>query len=268
MGHREGLLKRIAEFIEMETEVFGNFPVPKTQEKSKKTSHSVNSAIENVNKTSSKSLVTPKNTVKVKRSEEKYQTLQEKLETCTTLEQLQILCDQTDDLKTDIKATNLVFGVGNSTADLMLIGIAPDEQEGKQGEPFVGATGQLLNKILTAIKFNRKDVYITNILKHRTPSDRTPTFDECQRSLPYLLRQIDIIQPKLILCLGEISATTLLKKEGTIASMRGKFYPFRNSELTVTYHPATLLQDSKWKRPVWEDVQRVRKRYNELGCTP
>lgn len=266
MDHREVLLQKIAEFIEMETEVFGNFPVLKTVETSEQNTEeqpgSDNKTTIGFSTTDSTSLPKEKKQLK------KPKTLQEKLESCSTLEQLQTLCEESEELKTDLKGTNLVFGVGNSNADLMLIGEAPGEQEDKQGEPFVGAAGQLLNKILAAIKFERKDVYIANILKHRPPGNRNPTSEERLRSLPYLLRQIDIIQPKLILCLGKISGTTLLKKETTLRSMRGEFYPFRGAELTVTYHPAALLRHEKWKRPVWEDVQRVRKRYDELGCKP
>jgi uracil-DNA glycosylase len=105
-------------------------------------------------------------------------------------------------------------------------------------------------------------------LKHRPPGNRNPNPDERLRSLPYLLKQIDLIQPKVILCLGKISGTTLLKKEESLGKLRGVFYPFRGAELTVTYHPAALLRNPQWKRPTWEDVKKVRKRYNELGGKP
>jgi len=190
------------------------------------------------------------------------------LEACTTLAELKALCETADELRTDLKRTNLVFGTGNPNADLMLIGEAPGEQEDRQGEPFVGAAGQLLNKILEAINFSRDDIYITNILKHRPPGNRNPNEEECRNSLSYLYKQIELINPRLILCLGKISGTTLLGKDATLKSMRGTFYPFRGAELAVTYHPAALLRKPQWKRPVWEDVQRVRKRYDELGCKP
>ena len=191
-------------------------------------------------------------------------TLENRLEQVTTLEELKRLCEESDELKTDLAGTNLVFGVGNPIADLMLIGEAPGEQEDRQGEPFVGAAGQLLNKILAAIQFNREDVYIANILKHRPPGNRNPSPEERLRSLPYLLKQIDLIQPKLILCLGKVSGTTLLNREDSLKNLRGQFYPFRNSLLAVTYHPAALLRNPQWKRPTWEDVQKVRAKYNEL----
>lgn len=188
---------------------------------------------------------------------------------CKNLEELEELCQKAEVLHTDLPDTNLVFGVGNPHADLMLIGEAPGAEEDKQGEPFVGAAGQLLNKILEAIDFNRDDVYIANILKHRPPNNRNPLPEERKRSLPFLLRQIDLIEPKLILCLGKVSAQTLLDNDNTLSSMRGTFHPFRGKyELMATYHPAALLRHSNWKRPTWEDVQLLRERYDELGCKP
>ncbi|MDX1585291.1 MAG: uracil-DNA glycosylase [Balneolaceae bacterium] len=191
------------------------------------------------------------------------------IDKCNTLDELKSLCRKADVLKTDLEDTNLVFGVGNPNADLMLIGEAPGAEEDKQGEPFVGAAGQLLNKILEAINFEREDVYIANILKHRPPNNRNPLPEERKRSLPFLLRQIDLIKPKLILCLGKVAAQTLLNNDHSLSSMRGKFHSFRGEyELMATYHPAALLRNPKWKRPTWEDVQLLRERYDELGCNP
>ena len=188
---------------------------------------------------------------------------------CSTLEELKELCAEAGVLRTDLENTNLVFGVGNPDADLMLIGEAPGAEEDRQGEPFVGAAGQLLNKILHAINFNREDVYIANILKHRPPNNRNPKPEERQRSLPFLLRQIDLVNPKLILCLGKVSAQTLLDNEQSLSSMRGRFHTFRGKyELMATYHPAALLRHPKWKRPTWEDVQKLRNRYDELDGSP
>lgn len=191
------------------------------------------------------------------------------LETCTTLEELRAFCGNASELRTDLENTNLVFGVGNPNADLMLIGEAPGANEDRLGEPFVGRAGQLLNKILAAINFNREDVYIANILKHRPPDNRDPLPEERKRSLPYLERQIDIIQPKIILCLGRISAHTLLDTNEPMKNLRGRFHTYRDKyELTLTYHPAALLRNPNWKRGAWEDVQMVRGRYDELGCKP
>lgn len=191
------------------------------------------------------------------------------IDKCDTLEELKQLCEKAEVLKTDLEDTNLVFGTGNPDADLMLIGEAPGAEEDKQGEPFVGAAGQLLNKILKAINLRREDVYIANILKHRPPNNRNPLPEERKRSLPFLLRQIDLVHPKLILCLGKVSAQTLLDKDNSLGSMRGKFHSFRGEyELMATYHPAALLRNPKWKRPTWEDMQLLKKRYDELGCKP
>lgn len=191
------------------------------------------------------------------------------IDKCQTLKELEMLCQKADVLRTDLDDTQLVFGVGNPNADLMLIGEAPGAEEDKQGEPFVGKAGQLLNQILEAIHFKREDVYIANILKHRPPNNRNPKPEERKRSLPFLLRQIDLIEPKLILSLGKVSAQTLLDLKTSLSKMRGQFHSFRGKyELLATYHPAALLRHEKWKRPTWEDVQLLRKRYDELGGKP
>lgn len=186
----------------------------------------------------------------------------------SSLEELKALCEQAKELKTDLENTNLVFGVGNPDADLMIVGEAPGMNEDLQGEPFVGQAGKLLDKIMKAIYFDRSDIYIANILKHRPPNNRDPKTEERERSLPYLLRQIELVNPKLILCVGRISGTTLLGKEDSLKNMRSKFHPFFERELMVTYHPAALLRNPQWKRPTWEDVQMLRARYDELGGQP
>lgn len=186
-------------------------------------------------------------------------------EAARTLDELFEICLNAEVLRTDLADTRLVFGTGNPDAGLMLIGEAPGLQEDKQGEPFVGRAGQLLNKILEAISFRREDVYIANILKHRPPNNRDPLPEERDRSLPYLYRQIELIKPKLILCLGRISAQTLLNTAEPMKNLRGRFHPFLDGiELMVTFHPAALLRNPAWKRDTWEDVQLLRKRYDEL----
>lgn len=250
-------IDEILQFLETEREMYGDFSVPNTEPKDEAQS---NDGLQTA--PSDKSEPQPEE------DRPKPLPLEQRLKECTTLDELRALCEKAAELKTDLENTNLVFGVGNPEADLMIIGEAPGEQEDLQGEPFVGAAGQLLNKILAAIDFEREDVYIANILKHRPPGNRNPTSEERRRSLPYLERQVDLIQPRLILCLGRVSATTLLDRDTSLRSLRGKFYPFRNAELTVTYHPAALLRNAQWKRPAWEDVQEVRKRYDELGCKP
>lgn len=157
-----------------------------------------------------------------------------------------------------------VFGVGNPNADLMVIGEAPGADEDKQGEPFVGRAGQLLTKILEAVQFTRDDVYIANILKSRPPDNRKPTPDEVAAHIPILHRQIAIIQPKLLLCVGRTAGTSLLGMDSSLADMRGRFHDYHGIPVMVTYHPAALLRNPNWKRPTWEDVQMLRARYDEL----
>ncbi len=185
------------------------------------------------------------------------------------LEALRLECEAAAELRTDLPGTNLVFGYGKADADLMIIGEAPGEQEDQEGVPFVGRAGQLLTKILAAIGFTREDVYIANILKHRPPNNRDPLPEERERSLPYLERQIDIINPKLILCLGRISAQTLLRQpKAELKDLRGKFHIYRGKyELMVTYHPAALLRNPEWKHGTWADVKQLRARYDELCPT-
>lgn len=160
--------------------------------------------------------------------------------------------------------TKFVFGAGNPSANLMIIGEAPGADEDAQGEPFVGRAGQLLTKILEAIHFRREDVYIANILKCRPPENRRPEANEVAECEPYLYKQIDLVQPKIILALGLTAANTLLKTKGTMASMRGKFVEFRGIPMTTTYHPAALLRNPDWKRAAWEDVQALRVYYDKL----
>jgi len=160
--------------------------------------------------------------------------------------------------------TNFVFGVGNPNAGLVLVGEAPGADEDAKGEPFVGRAGQLLNKILEAIGFQRNDVYICNILKCRPPNNREPMPDEVALCEPYLWKQLDLIKPKVILCLGRVAAKVLLKTNESLGAMRERLYDYRGAKVVVTYHPAALLRNPHWKRPAWEDVQKARKLYDEL----
>ena len=159
---------------------------------------------------------------------------------------------------------NFVFGVGNPTADIVIIGEAPGADEDEQGEPFVGRAGQLLNKILEAVKLKREEVYICNILKCRPPENRKPASDEIELCEPYLWKQLEIIHPKMILCLGLTAGQALLKTTASLTNLRGTFHDYRGVPLMVTYHPAALLRNPNWKRPCWEDVQAFRKRYDDM----
>jgi uracil-DNA glycosylase len=160
--------------------------------------------------------------------------------------------------------TKFVFGVGNPHATLMLIGEAPGADEDAQGEPFVGRAGQLLNKILEAIHFRREDVYICNILKCRPPGNRKPLPEEAETCLPYLRKQIELVRPKLILCLGLTAAENLLGTRESLTQLRGRVLSYEGTPLMVTYHPAALLRNPNWKRPTWEDVQAARRYHDEL----
>lgn len=155
--------------------------------------------------------------------------------------------------------THAVFGVGNRNTRLMIIGEAPGANEDKQGEPFVGRAGKLLNSMLKAIGFNREEVYIANVVKSRPPSNRDPLPEEVAACIPYLERQIELIKPEMILVVGRIAAQHLLKTNMAMAQMRGKefFYGNQRIPLLVTYHPAYLLRSPREKRKVWQDLQQV-----------
>jgi uracil-DNA glycosylase len=152
----------------------------------------------------------------------------------------------------------VVFGVGNPTADLMFVGEAPGADEDIQGEPFVGRAGQLLTKIIEAIGLRRDQVYIANIIKCRPPGNRNPEPDEIERCEPFLFRQIDAIQPKVIVALGKFAAQSLLKTTDPITRLRGRVYNYRGAQLIPTFHPAYLLRNPSSKRDVWEDMKKVR----------
>jgi len=155
--------------------------------------------------------------------------------------------------------TKFVFGVGDPNASLVLVGEAPGEQEDLKGEPFVGRAGQLLDKILAAIDRSReKDVYICNVLKCRPPQNRDPRSDEIEQCEPYLIHQINLIQPKLIVALGRVAGKTLLNVDNSLKSMRGILHNYHNTPLIVTYHPAALLRNPNWKPETWKDFKWIR----------
>ncbi len=161
--------------------------------------------------------------------------------------------------------TQTVFGVGNPDAELMFIGEAPGADEDRQGEPFVGAAGQLLTKIIAAMGFSRDDVYIANILKSRpdmppgAPGNRPPTPEEMQHCRPFLIEQIKIVQPKVLVALGATAVEGLLGEHSTMREMRGKWHAFEDTPLMITYHPSYLLRNQAptEKRKVWEDMMLV-----------
>jgi len=156
-------------------------------------------------------------------------------------------------------ATNPVPGEGNPDADFVVVGEAPGADEDASGRPFVGASGQLLTKILAAINLAREDVFICNVVKHRPPGNRNPTPDEVVACSPYLARQLELVRPKVILTVGNFAAQTLLGTTLGIGKLRGKVHLYHGVPLIATYHPAALLRNQAWKRPTWEDVQLARR---------
>ena len=171
----------------------------------------------------------------------------------------------------------IVFGVGNPHAELMFVGEGPGADEDTQGEPFVGRAGQLLNNMIKAMGIRREDVYIANIVKCRPPGNRTPERDECETCSPFLMRQIAVIKPKVVVALGAVAAKNLLAMNAPMSELRGRFYDFMPSgargadsswdgaKLAVTYHPAFLLRDPRQKGEAWKDLQMVMK---YLGLEP
>jgi uracil-DNA glycosylase len=155
------------------------------------------------------------------------------------------------------RRTNIVFGVGNPHADLVFVGEGPGHDEDVQGIPFVGRAGQLLTQMINAMGLSREDVYIANVVKCRPPENRTPEKDEIATCLPFLLRQLTSINPKVIVCLGSVAAQALLNTNKSISHFRGQWLDFRGAHLMATYHPAYLLRNPHAKPEVWADLKKV-----------
>jgi uracil-DNA glycosylase len=156
-------------------------------------------------------------------------------------------------------AINPVPGEGNPKAKLVCVGEAPGAKEDETGRPFVGQAGQLLTKILAAIDMTREEVFICNVLKHRPPGNRNPQPDEVEACSPYLIRQLELIKPKVIVAFGTFAAQTLLNTKTPLGQLRGLVHRYHGTPLVVTYHPAALLRNPAWKRPTWEDVKLARR---------
>jgi len=178
------------------------------------------------------------------------------------LDELSRISKDCQKCRLSIARTQVVFGTGNPEAEVMFIGEAPGEDEDKQGQPFVGKAGQLLTKIIEAIKLRREDVYIANVIKCRPPRNRTPVEDEVACCFPYLRQQIEIIQPQMICALGRVAAQALLGITESLGKIRGRVYRYGDAKLIVTYHPAALLRDPSLKKPTWEDMKLLRKEYD------
>jgi DNA polymerase len=175
-----------------------------------------------------------------------------------TLEALQVAvaaCTQCGELAA--KRTQTVFGTGSPRARLCFLGEAPGADEDRQGEPFVGAAGQLLNKILEACRLRREDVYILNVLKCRPPGNRNPTREEACNCRPFLDRQLELIAPEFLCCLGAVAAQNLLDTVQPIGRLRGQTFDYRGIKVVCTYHPAYLLRNPSSKKDAWEDMKRL-----------
>lgn len=161
--------------------------------------------------------------------------------------------------------TNVVFGVGHPNPKLVIVGEAPGLEEDRRGEPFVGRAGELLTKMLSAIDVPREQVYIANIIKCRPPNNRNPLPDEIKSCLPYLLRQLSVLSPSIILSLGNFATQILLGSSQGITKLRGKIYAYEGIKLIPTFHPAYLLRNPSLKRAAWEDMKLLRKVLGD-GC--
>lgn len=175
-----------------------------------------------------------------------------------SMDELRLMCLNCRSCPLCAKRTNVVFGEGNEKTELMFIGEGPGMDEDQQGRPFVGVAGQLLTKMIIAMQFRREDVYIANVVKCRPPNNRVPLPEEANACLPYLRRQINLIQPKVIVLLGATPLQYILGKTGIIRS-RGKWDEYQGIKVMPTFHPAYLLRNANAKRDVWNDLQEVMK---------
>ena len=181
-----------------------------------------------------------------------------------TLEELKQHCASCRKCALGATRTNLVFGTGNERADLLFVGEAPGEQEDLTGVPFVGRAGQLLDKFLFAVDIPRSQVYIANILKCRPPKNRDPLPEEEDACIGYLDEQISLIKPKMIVCLGRISAMRLIKPDFKISQEHGKWFERNGVAITAVFHPAALLRDPRKKEDMLEDMKAIKKKLDEM----
>jgi DNA polymerase len=163
--------------------------------------------------------------------------------------------------KLHLTRRHVVFGEGSEKAQLVFIGEGPGEDEDRQGRPFVGKAGQLLTRIINAIGLRREEVYITNIVKCRPPHNRNPQQEEIATCEPFLNKQLEIIQPRIICALGAFAAQTLLKTDEKISQLRGRFFSCRGIKVMPTYHPAFLLRNPHKKKEAWEDMKKIQEEY-------
>jgi len=194
---------------------------------------------------------------------------QELCQKAMTLDDLKAMVENFDGCSLRFSANSTVFGYGNPQAEVMIIGEAPGADEDRQGEPFVGRSGHLLDKMLLSIGLNRADCYITNVLPWRPPGNRTPTDEEVVTCLPFLKRQIELVMPKIIFILGRSAANALLDNNDSISNLRGHFidYCTQNGKIIQTlssFHPAYLLRTTTQKAKAWNDLLRLKRKLEEM----
>jgi len=181
-----------------------------------------------------------------------------------TLDEVADYIDKTILIPIDEQRTRSVPGTGNPNADLVFIGEAPGADEDREGLPFVGRAGKLLNRLLAKMELDREEIFITNILKTRPPKNRNPWPDEIRAHFPLLMRQLSLINPKVLCCLGRVSGNAMLGTSQSLGAMRQQAHSYCGIPLFVTYHPAALLRNTKYRWPTWEDMQALLKVYNVL----
>lgn len=186
------------------------------------------------------------------------------LDSVDDLDSLRALCASCRECPLRKSAAQVVFGRGSPDAVLMFVGEAPGADEDRKGEPFVGKAGQLLDKIIGVAGINRSDIYITNVCKCRPPGNRTPKDSEADACQPYLTRQIEIIQPRIIVCLGSLATQRLVHPRAKVTSVRGRVFEKGGIKIIPTFHPAALLRDPEKKKPVWQDFKIIRTLYDKV----
>ncbi len=188
----------------------------------------------------------------------------EVLDSCSSIADLAVLACECRSCGLREGCRGVVFGKGSPKAKLMFIGEGPGAEEDRQGLPFVGAAGQLLDKIIDAAGFTMDEVYIANIVKCRPPGNRNPSPEEAAACRPWLLKQIELLNPAIIVLLGSVALQNMINPQARITRERGKWILKQGIYCMATYHPAALLRDANKKRPVWEDIKQVRDRYRQF----
>lgn len=183
-----------------------------------------------------------------------------------TMDELKHYCSKCKKCRLGETRTNVVFGEGNEHADIMFVGEGPGYYEDVQGRPFVGKAGQLLDKMIEAIHLKREDVYIANIVKCRPPENRNPLEDESDACIDYLRWQVKLINPKIIVCLGAVSAKNLIDPNLSISRQRGKFVKKGSIYFMPTFHPSYLLRNEMAKKDAWEDFKSIAAKLTEIKC--